>query len=179
MTRALSLSGGGARGSFQLGALTALYDVYGFRPDVIAGTSVGSVNGIMLAQGAPPAVNDPAAILAAVAAGTIDPQLTALRRLEAEWDTFLTTSDFFLLQPAFRGTMLEDAMSALNAAPTGEPPMSATIGPELDKMSVLLSIPIVNFVTGPLAADALQKVKATILAVLTENAVFNLDPVAA
>src|ERR1043165_7258843 len=108
MSRALALSGGGARGSFQLGALGALYDVYGFRPDVIAGTSVGSVNGIKLALGKPPAVNDPAAILANVAAGNVDSGLAALRALEAEWDTFLTTDDFFSLQPAFKGTLIEN-----------------------------------------------------------------------
>jgi hypothetical protein len=35
--RALSLSGGAARGSFQLGALIARYEVYGFRPDINPG----------------------------------------------------------------------------------------------------------------------------------------------
>ncbi len=72
MARALALSGGGTLGSFQLGALGALCDVYGFRPDVIAGKSVGSVNGVKLALATPPAVNDPAAILASVAAGHPD-----------------------------------------------------------------------------------------------------------
>ncbi|HSB85348.1 MAG TPA: choice-of-anchor D domain-containing protein, partial [Ilumatobacteraceae bacterium] len=48
---------------------------------------------------------------------------------------------------------------------------------EIDKDSVLLSIPIVNFFTGPYAASELQKIRGTVLAVLSENSVFNLDPV--
>jgi NTE family protein len=46
---AFVLSGGGARGAFQVGALKALLE-YGERPDVIVGTSIGSWNGAWLAQ---------------------------------------------------------------------------------------------------------------------------------
>ena len=38
--KALCLSGGGARGSFQVGAIKCLYVRYGYRPDLIVGTSV-------------------------------------------------------------------------------------------------------------------------------------------
>jgi predicted acylesterase/phospholipase RssA len=78
--RALSLSGGAAHGSFQLGALIAIYEVYEFRPDVISATSVRAVNGILLATARPPAVNDPAAILASVASGNPDSGLNARGR---------------------------------------------------------------------------------------------------
>jgi NTE family protein len=151
--------------------------VYGFRPDVISATSVGAVNGILLATARPPAVNDPAEILASVASGNPDSGLTALRALEAEWATFTTIADLLAIQPAFRGSLLEDLLTSMNAPPSGEPPMSATLGSEIDKLSVLLSIPIVNFVTGPMVAAELQKLKGTILAILTENAVFNMDPI--
>lgn len=50
MTKGFALSGGGARGSFQMGAIDCLYTVFGYRPEVIAGTSVGSINAIALAQ---------------------------------------------------------------------------------------------------------------------------------
>lgn len=50
MTTAIVLSGGGSRGDFQLGALTALYEA-GIRPDIICGTSVGALNALMLTQG--------------------------------------------------------------------------------------------------------------------------------
>jgi hypothetical protein len=109
----MALSGGAARGSFQLGAITALYEVYGFRPDLITGTSVGAINGILLAQAPPPAVNDPAAILAAVAAGVPDAGLAQLRVLQAEWATFLAVSDLFSVQPAFVGTPIANAAAGL------------------------------------------------------------------
>jgi NTE family protein len=51
MTTALSLSGGGSKGDFQLGAVRFLYRVRGVRPDIIIGTSVGSINGAKLAEG--------------------------------------------------------------------------------------------------------------------------------
>jgi predicted acylesterase/phospholipase RssA len=52
----LVLSGGGARGDFQLGALRYVYDVvlprHGMQaPDIICGTSVGSINAVKLAEG--------------------------------------------------------------------------------------------------------------------------------
>src|SRR6266568_722304 len=43
------LSGGGAMGDFELGALVALYN-RGIRPDIVAGTSVGAINGVAIAQ---------------------------------------------------------------------------------------------------------------------------------
>src|SRR5215472_14804088 len=51
MTRvAISLSGGGARGDFQVGAVRCLYD-HGIQPTLLCTTSVGSVNGLKLAEG--------------------------------------------------------------------------------------------------------------------------------
>lgn len=53
---AFVLSGGGARGALQAGALRALYEA-GYRPDLVAGTSIGAVNAAILAlhEVAPPA----------------------------------------------------------------------------------------------------------------------------
>jgi Predicted esterase of the alpha-beta hydrolase superfamily len=50
MKTALVLSGGGASGAFQVGALKALHEA-GITYDVVAGVSVGSLNGAMVAQG--------------------------------------------------------------------------------------------------------------------------------
>lgn len=51
MTRtAIVLSGGGAKGDFEVGVLHYLYST-GIRPDVLCTTSVGSVNGLKLAEG--------------------------------------------------------------------------------------------------------------------------------
>jgi NTE family protein len=175
--RALALSGGGAHGSFQLGALGALYDVYGFRPDVIAGTSVGSINGIKLALAQPPAVNDPAAILASVAAGQPDSGLTALRSLEALWEMLSASGGFFTIKPVFAGTVIQDLIEGLMTESSSGPPLSATLGGTLDLVSGVLGAPIVSTFAGPWAADFLQKVKATILAALTENGIFTMNPV--
>ncbi len=46
-----ALSGGGAKGSFQIGALRFLMEMRGIHPDVVSGTSVGAVNGAKLAEG--------------------------------------------------------------------------------------------------------------------------------
>ena len=48
------------------GAIKCLYEQYGFWPEIIAGTSVGAINGIKLTSAPPLAVNDAEAILTAV-----------------------------------------------------------------------------------------------------------------
>src|SRR3989338_8940631 len=47
--KALVLSGGGIKGAFQAGAIAAILE-QGFAPDIIVGTSVGSLNGTFLAD---------------------------------------------------------------------------------------------------------------------------------
>lgn len=53
MTIAIALSGGGARGDFEVGALRYLYE-QGIRPEVLCGTSVGAINAAKLAEGEDP-----------------------------------------------------------------------------------------------------------------------------
>src|SRR5579863_2722396 len=60
---AFVLSGGGARGALQVGALRALLEC-GERPDVIVGTSIGAWNGAVLAR---------------------DPTLTGVEAVEEAW----------------------------------------------------------------------------------------------
>ncbi len=50
MKRALVLSGGGAKGSYQLGVYKALKKL-GIKIDIITGTSIGSINGALLVTG--------------------------------------------------------------------------------------------------------------------------------
>lgn len=45
----LVLEGGGAKGAFHCGAVKALYD-YGYKFDGVAGTSIGAINGALIAQ---------------------------------------------------------------------------------------------------------------------------------
>lgn len=50
MTRALVLSGGGSRGAYEIGACKALKEL-GIEIDMVFGTSVGAINGALIAQG--------------------------------------------------------------------------------------------------------------------------------
>jgi NTE family protein len=61
---ALVLAGGGARGAYEVGALSVLLPTLeeeGLRPRILVGTSVGAVNGVFLASRA----DEPAAQVAA------------------------------------------------------------------------------------------------------------------
>jgi len=49
--KGLVLSGGGAKGAFQIGVLKYLYEQRRFHPSIITATSVGSLNGAKLAEG--------------------------------------------------------------------------------------------------------------------------------
>ncbi len=49
----LALGGGGARGFAHLGVIQAMYE-YGLKPDIISGTSAGSIVGAMIAAGYSP-----------------------------------------------------------------------------------------------------------------------------
>ena len=55
--KGLVLAGGGARGSYQVGAYQALQEV-GWRPDIITGTSVGCLNGVLFVLGKLPEAVD-------------------------------------------------------------------------------------------------------------------------
>ena len=50
MKRALVLSGGGAKGAYQIGVYKALKRL-NIKIDIITGTSIGSINGAALAAG--------------------------------------------------------------------------------------------------------------------------------
>ena len=80
----LVLSGGGARSSFQIGALRYLYDEVGIAPQVIAGTSAGSILGSVLAQH-----------------GDHAGQRENLANLERIWLGMASSSDMFTEYPWF------------------------------------------------------------------------------
>src|SRR5690606_30079997 len=81
---ALALSGGGSRADFQLGALRYLYDRVGITPQVITGTSAGSILAATLAQSA-----------------DHDEQRRYLRELETRWAQMRDSSDMFTPHPWF------------------------------------------------------------------------------
>lgn len=77
-TLGLALAGGGARASFQIGALRYLYDVEKITPSVITGTSAGSILAAVLAQ-----------------YGTHDGQRRALAEIDRVWSGMTASSDMF------------------------------------------------------------------------------------
>ncbi len=81
MSVAFALSGGGARGDFEVGALRFLYDK-GIRPNLICGCSVGAINGVKLAEGKGPAAGE-----------------QALKGLENIWNTLVDNNDMWLEEP--------------------------------------------------------------------------------
>lgn len=86
LRRGLALGGGGTRGDFQVGALLYLYDEKGFRPEAIAGTSVGSINSVDLVMG-----DD--------AATATSPARSAASRLAATWLSLTGNQDMWGEEP--------------------------------------------------------------------------------
>jgi NTE family protein len=74
-TLALAFSGGGSKGAFEVGVARCLYDVFGVRPDLLVGASVGALNAAKLAEG-------PA----------------ALPQLEQLWRNMMGPADLFLIR---------------------------------------------------------------------------------
>jgi hypothetical protein len=93
-TIAFVLSGGGARGDFQVGVMRYLYD-QGIRPSIVCTTSVGSINGIKIAE------------------GEGDPQ-QGLRGLEQIWlQKMNSNGDMYLPEDWFRNLQGSRAGNAL------------------------------------------------------------------
>jgi NTE family protein len=92
---AFVLTGGGARGALQIGALRALFE-RGIQPDLIVGTSIGAWNGVALG---------------------LDPTLAGIRRIEEVWRS-VTLSQVLLGQesPPRRPLQGADRALALTAA---------------------------------------------------------------
>lgn len=84
----VALSGGGAKGSWQVGALKYLMRLQGVTPDVITCTSVGAVNGLKLAEGEGPAPQGAT-------------QARGLDGLEQIWLSLSQPSDMFVPSPTF------------------------------------------------------------------------------
>jgi hypothetical protein len=111
LRKGLALGGGGTRGDFQVGALLYLYDVKGFRPDAIAGTSVGSINAIELVMGDDPATST-------------TPAQSAAARLAATWRSLVDEGSMWgeeawltRAKASFRKTLRSLSVEGLIALP--------------------------------------------------------------
>jgi NTE family protein len=151
MTRALCLSGGGARGSFQMGAIKCLYTRFNYRPELIVGTSVGAVNGVKLAEGS-----------------TAEDQLTAMRELESQWWSTVQPDQFFVPRPEFASV----ASRLLSSGPGGR------FGLPLGYVGVGAALgPITGVVGTVLLAWAADQVRTLLNNLQTLNSLLLLDPV--
>jgi hypothetical protein len=177
--KALCLSGGGAKGSFQMGAIKCLYEAYGFRPDLIAGTSVGSVNGIKLAAAPPPTNNDAGEFLERMSRGEVDVQLLEMKQLEMIWNNILVPGDFFEVRPPFSVTPINEAIANMNT-PDYSGPLDVQVGNIIDTAvqiyRLAVFIPIVNIAAGEITAEILEGVKVIIRLIDTENSLLDMGP---
>jgi NTE family protein len=146
--RALVLSGGSIKGAFQAGAIRHLLDA-GWVPDILVGTSVGSLNASFLAD----------RIGRQVAAGNAADWPAAGADLEAFWRTNITGPET-LIRRRSRTELAWDALSSKFDGFLRIDPLIALVRRELDvenirKSAVDLRIATVNVIDGRLKlADA-------------------------
>lgn len=88
--RAIVLSGGGAKGDFQVGALKYLYNVERFFPDMVVGTSVGAINGAKLAE-----------------ATTEAEHIATVTALESMWRSIRLDEEIYEKTPAYLNLLKE------------------------------------------------------------------------
>lgn len=108
MKTALVLSGGGARGDFQVGAVRYLYD-HAILPNIICAASVGAINGIKLAEGHSGALGD----------------------LERIWFSLQSNDDMFREEQWFAtlGPGIKSIIAATSAESSNKPANEFTVNP--------------------------------------------------
>jgi predicted acylesterase/phospholipase RssA len=165
MPTAFVLSGGGARGDFQAGALDYLIGQK-IEPDIIVSTSVGSLNGLMLAHGP-----------------------KAMPRLRDIWMSLRRNSDMYIdapwlnrIDPSIKAAILQGSgqgggnlPNALEAAGIG-----AAVGTVFGPLGTLLGALAGGTVGGAIAQVTADKIKEAFNVILQEAVgLFDLSPVRA
>jgi predicted acylesterase/phospholipase RssA len=149
---ALVLSGGGARGDFQVGAVAYLYD-RGVSPKLICATSVGSINAVKLAEGE----GDPT---------------RGLRGLAQTWLDLSTSDDMFRFEQWFTSSSPSARRLLLSLA--SETAESAR--PFLDNPVGFLLSPVIE--CADFCAGA-QELRRKFSAADPPKSIWNLSPIAA
>jgi NTE family protein len=129
---AFALGGGGARGDFQLGALRYLAE-RGVRPDALATTSVGSVNGVQLAHGNSSAT-------------------TAQAELERIWLQLASSGDFFTLSAT--ATAIRQKVEAVLPSLIGSTAVGAGVGAAIGLVVLGPLGLLIGLLTGAIAGGA-------------------------
>jgi NTE family protein len=149
MTTALVLAGGGAKGSFQVGALQYLYGNR-FCADIICSTSVGSVNAVQLAHG-----------------GTIATQAAAFNELKTIWETELTFNQDMYKEARWLTTVSAATRAQIEQLYSGQIDVPSVVGTALlfPPLAIGQAIEL-----GINLEDALKKLAAA-------SSVFTLEPI--
>lgn len=154
-----ALSGGGAKGSFQIGALRFLMEMRGILPDMISGTSVGAVNGCKLAEGDAKPSND----------ASYKPGLEGLvniwHGLRRDEDMAEPILEFQKLLKAIEGEVKDIALSIFGIG------LLAGINP-------LVFLPFIGCLAGEIGSSV-EELKKTVAQALYSGGIWSLDPVRA
>lgn len=116
MSIGLVLSGGGARGDFQVGAVRYLYE-RNIKPAIIAGTSVGAINAIKLTEGE----------------GDGNDATTGLRGLIGIWRELQTSADMWKEEDWLKNVENSEIVKFLNASAGRQ---IGTVGLEIAKLGL-------------------------------------------
>ncbi|MCM3042540.1 patatin-like phospholipase family protein [Paenibacillus motobuensis] len=156
MAVGLVLSGGGARGDFEVGAVRYLYEL-GIRPTVLTGSSVGAINAIKLAEGEGDG-NDPN---------------RGLRGLIQIWRGLNTNSDMWREEDWFRNVTNNTIVKLLSMAADDEAKVTKSegdklIGSKIGWLYVLKDLP-----------NDISSLKTDIMKVINANSrsLYNLNPI--
>ena len=157
--QALVLSGGGAKGDFELGAIRALYDA-GVVPRILVGTSVGAINAVKLAEGEDP--SDPSR------------GLTGLERL---WESLRVDEDMSVPAPWLSDPDLDQNVVAAilgtgeaSAIGAGAPAPLTAAASLMDQIYYLAS-------AGSWLATDGAKLLTTLQTVARQSQLFSLEPI--
>ncbi|MFE6892023.1 patatin-like phospholipase family protein [Streptomyces sp. NPDC057694] len=157
MSVAICLSGGGAKGDFEVGVLRLLYD-RGVRPDILVSTSVGSVNAVKLAEGEDP-----------------DHPERGLKGLERLWASLQSNADMYEEEPWLYDP---DMDARVRESLTGRSSGLGISGPTQAGASWGDLAPVLNFFNNAafLLGDGQALLKSLRL-VVDAKSLFNLTPI--
>lgn len=155
---ALVLSGGGARGDFQIGAIRYIYEI-GKIPSILCGTSVGAINAIKLAEGE----------------NAANP-MQGLAGLLKIWQSLKTNDDMYLAERWLFDPDMDPGLSGFLRGNGGALDVSgpAELGPAWGDLALIYNIAVNAYLlVGPGAA-----ILKSLQVILTEaRGLFNLSPI--
>src|SRR5436853_2702538 len=150
----LALSGGASHGDFEVGAVRYLYDIRKVKPQIISGTSVGSIAAVKLAEG------EPNGTAKADASG----HLQGLAGLEHIWSGLQGNSDMW------KSAVNLDQLTKDAKALLGDVAATAVSG------LLLGPIGLIAWLVSSGDSD-LDKVKQDISKLMETRSLYNLDPI--